>query len=198
MLLDKLKEKKLINPPDWLISNTHYLTLMGSNVYGCNSGNSDWDIYGFCIPKKSVVFPHIDGYIEGFSTNIPRFEEFQQHHIFDEKAEREYDITVFSIVKYFRLLMDNNPNIIDSLFVRSEDILHITHIGTMIRDSRQLFLHKGCFHRFKGYAFSMFKKIRDKNNFHNANEVRNFEETNGISHDVTLKDIEEELKSRGL
>ncbi len=167
MLLDKLQEKGLIKPPDWLISNTHYLTIMGSNAYGYSASNSDLDIYGFCIPKKEMVFPHLAGHIQGFGKQQQKFDEFQQHHIFDQEANKgkgqEFDITVFGIVKYFQLLMDNNPNVIDSLFVRLEEILHISQVGNLVRDNRKLFLHKGSWHRFKGYAFSQWKKIRDLN-----------------------------------
>jgi hypothetical protein len=61
MLLEKLYTQSLIHPPKWLIHNTMYLTIMGSNAYAVTSDNSDWDIYGFCIPPKDDVFPHLRG-----------------------------------------------------------------------------------------------------------------------------------------
>jgi hypothetical protein len=33
----------------------------------------------------------------------------------------------------------------------------------MIRDKRRSFLHKGCWHKFKGYAYSQLHKIRTRN-----------------------------------
>jgi len=113
--LQKCYEKKLITPPDYVVSDLQYLTMMGSIAYGVSSDSSDVDIYGFCIPPKSVVFPHLDGVIHGFGRQIQNFEQYQQHHI--KYADDEYDFTVYSIVKFFQLCMQNNPNMIDSLFV---------------------------------------------------------------------------------
>jgi hypothetical protein len=50
---------------------------------------------------------------------------------------------VFSIVKFFQLAMENNPNIINSLFTPVSCVLHCTKIGNLIRDRRRDFLHKG-------------------------------------------------------
>ena len=58
--------------------------------------------------------------------------------------------------------MDNNPNMLDLLFVPTECVTHSTKIGDMVRDKRKLFLHKGCWHKFKGYAFSQMKKMESK------------------------------------
>lgn len=167
MLLQELEKKGLISPPDWLADNTHYLTIMGSVAYGVSSDTSDMDLYGFCIPRKDIIFPHLAGKIIGFDKDLGQFEQWQQHHIMDESAMsgngRSYDIQVFNIVKYFALLMDNNPNIIDSLFTPINCVLHCTRIGTILRDNRKLFLHKGAWHRFKGYAYSQLHKMAGKN-----------------------------------
>ena len=77
MLLNVLKNKKLINPPKWLPDNTHYLTMMGSVAYGVSSDTSDIDVYGFCIPKKNMIFTHLAGEIPGFGRPIKRFDQWQ-------------------------------------------------------------------------------------------------------------------------
>jgi predicted nucleotidyltransferase len=133
---------------------------MGSEVYGASNGNSDKDVYGFCIPPKEIVFPHLAGEIEGFGRQRKRFEQWQEHHV---KAEPyTYDCTVYSIVKYFQLCMENNPNMIDSLFTHVHAVQAQTSIGQMVRDNRRLFLHKGAWHKFKGYAYSQLHKIETK------------------------------------
>ena len=58
--------------------------------------------------------------------------------------------------------INNNPNIIDSLFVPRNCILHSTPIGDLVREQRKLFLHKGCWAKFKGYAYGQIHKIRTK------------------------------------
>lgn len=161
MLLQKLKEKKLISPPDYVISNCCYLTIMGSQAYGTNiAESSDWDIYGFCIPPKRIVFPHIEGRILGFGSLGERFEQYQQHHIQDN--DKEYDLSIYSIVRYFQLLMDGNPSVLDSLFTPYECVIFSTQIANMVREKRQLFLAKSCFKRYKGYAYSQMHKINTK------------------------------------
>ncbi len=168
MIIDKLVEKKLIHPPKFLAANTHYLCMMGSIAYGVATEKSDMDIYGFCIPPKEDVFPHLAGDIPGFGSQKQRFEQWTEAHIHD--GDKEYDFTVFSIVKFFSLCMQNNPNILDSLYVPRRCIIHATKVGELVREHRKMFLHKGSFHKFRGYAFSQLAKIRTKD--HSANAER--------------------------
>lgn len=163
MLLTKLREARAINPPTWLENATVYLTMMGSAAYGVSSDSSDVDVYGVCIPPKDVVFPHLAGVIQGFGTQPEPFDQWQKHHIASPFGkDAVYDFAVFSIVKYFRLCAENNPNMIDSLFTPRRCVLHSTKIGEMIRERRKEFLHKGSWAKFKGYAYSQMGKIRDK------------------------------------
>jgi predicted nucleotidyltransferase len=163
----KLVEKQLItDAPSFLKNTTQYEVITGSMAYGVSHDNSDMDVYGFAIPPKHEMFPHFRGEIPDFDPFEVKFKQYQKHHILDQQAlggrGRTYDITIYSIARYFRLLTDNNPNIIDSLFVPRNCILHSTPIGDMIREQRQLFLHKGCWAKFKGYAYGHIHKIRTK------------------------------------
>lgn len=159
MLIQKLKSKSLIHCPEWLVDNVHYMTIMGSNAYGVSSDSSDEDIYGFCIPNKDMIFPHLRGEIQGFGRQQKRFEVWQEHHIVDKEAKKEYDFAIYSIVKFFNLCMECNPNMIDSLFTPVRCILHSTSVGNMVRENRKLFLHKGAWYKFKNYAFSQMHKM---------------------------------------
>ena len=159
--IQMLAEKNLISPPKFLCSNVHYEVIAGSESYGVSSGGSDIDICGFCIPPKQDVFPHLRGEIPGFGKKKNRFEVWQQHHIKD--GEKEYDCVVYSIVRFFQLCMDNNPNMLDYLFTPQRCVLHCTRIAGMVREKRKIFLHKGCWHKFKGYAYSQLHKMDIKN-----------------------------------
>jgi len=121
-----LKDKNLINPPSWLPNNIIYETEMGSVAYGVAGESSDLDIYGVCIPRKEMIFPHLAGEIHGFGKQIQRFEQYQEYHIFDEAKKQEYDLSIFNIVKYFQLLSECNPNILDSVFTPLSCIRHIS------------------------------------------------------------------------
>lgn len=158
----RLVTHELINPPRWLAPNIHYETMMGSVAYGVSSDTSDVDLYGFCIPPKDILFPHLAGVITGFGNQGESFNEFQQHHIKDVGSEKVYDVTIYNIAKYFNLCMDNNPNMIDSLFTPQFCVLHATKVGQMVRENRNLFLHKGAWHKFKGYAYSQLHKMTTK------------------------------------
>lgn len=158
-----LKKRNLIVPPQHVLDGIQYETQMGSVAYGVSGSDSDIDIYGFSIPPKELVFPHLSGEILGFGKQIKRFEQYQQHHIKDSSNGKEYDISIYSVVKYFQLLMDNNPNIIDSLFTPTRCVLYCTQIGELVRENRKLFLHKGSWFKFKGYSFSQLHKLKTKN-----------------------------------
>ena len=73
-----------------------------------------------------------------------------------------YDLTIYGIVKFFNLAMENNPNVIDSLFTPVNCVLHSTRVGNLVRENRKLFLHKGAWPKFKGYAYSQLHKISIK------------------------------------
>lgn len=165
--VERLTQKGLITPPSWLSANVMYETIMGSVAFGVSVDISDFDTVSFCIPPKDIVFPHLAGYIEGFGRQKQRFCCYQKHHVFvaDELGGkgRIYDLNVYNIVHYFHLCMDNNPNMIATLFTPQECVLHSTKVANMVRDKRCMFLHKGAWHRFKGYAYNQLHKMRTKN-----------------------------------
>lgn len=162
-IVNILCEKNLIKPPIYVKEQIQYEVIMGSYAYGVSNDLSDLDIYGFCIPNKDMIFPHLKGEIIGFGRQKKRFDQFQIHHIVDNETNKGFDISIYNIVKYFQLCMENNPNMIDSLFVPQRCVIHCTQIGDLVRQNRKLFLHKGAFYKFKGYAYSQLHKIESKN-----------------------------------
>jgi predicted nucleotidyltransferase len=164
--LQRLADRGLVRPPRWLPGNVMYETIMGSVAYGVSSDTSDMDVYGWAIPPKEDIFPHLRGEILGFGKTAKRFEVFQEHHVEDRDDQagrgRTYDLAIFGIVKFFQLAMENNPNIIDSLFTPATCVLHSTRVGNLVRENRRLFLHKGAWPKFKGYAYSQLHKLTSK------------------------------------
>ena len=164
--LARLVDRGLARPPRWLPGNVQYETIMGSVAYGVSSDTSDMDVYGWAIPPRDEVFPHLRGEIIGFGRPSKRFEVYQEHHIVDGDAlagrGRSHDLAIFGIVKFFALAMENNPNVLDSLFTTTECVLHSTRVGNLVRENRKLFLHKGAWAKFKGYAYSQLHKIAIK------------------------------------
>lgn len=168
-IIKRLVNKDLLHPPHWLLDNLMFEGVIGSMAYGCSEkgGDSDQDIVGMAIPPKHMIFPHLDGHIPGFGRMPDKFENFQKHHIEFSETKRKYDVVVYGIVKMFQLCMDNNPNMLELLYLPKRCIFHSTQIYEHIRKHRQLFLHRGCFDRFSGYASSQLSKMNspgDKRN----------------------------------
>jgi len=159
-VINKLRKAGKIQPPTWLSDNVMYETIMGSVAYGVNLSDSDHDMVSYCIPPKDIVFPHMAGVIQGFGRQVQKFVCYQKHHVKTE--QREYDLNCYNIVHYFHLCMDNNPNMVDSLFVPRECITHTGRVGEMVREKRHMFLHKGSFYRYKGYAYAQLNKMGKK------------------------------------
>jgi predicted nucleotidyltransferase len=171
-VVKELYERKLVNCPAWLPLNTQYLTIMGSHAYGVADTSvkekvPDYDVYGWCIPPKEYIFKHLTGAIPGFGPQPQDWEQWQQHHVMDVNAlggrGQEWDFNVNSIVKYFELCREGNPNMVDSLFTPENCVLHCTNMGRIVRDARKLFISKEVWARFRGYAFSQMHKMESKN-----------------------------------
>ena len=158
-----LSNKGVIKPPYKAQESVQYEVVGGSTSYGMATDNSDLDLISWMIPSKGMIFPHLQGEVPGFGSQHQRFEVFQNHHCPDPDGQpRTYDIQCYNIVKYFQLAMENNMNIIDTLFVPANCVTFSTQLGDLVRSNRRLFLHKGSMHKAKGYAFSQLKKIEVK------------------------------------
>ena len=152
--------------PATLLNNIQYEVVMGSLAYGVAEDDSDTDVWAIAMPPKDDLFPHLRGEVAGFDELKPRFNSYQKHGVIDPQAAggrgREYDMTVYPLPRYFRLLVESNPNTIDSLFVPRHCVLHSTVIAEMVREKRHIFLHKGLWIKFKGYAYSQIHKMHNK------------------------------------
>jgi len=151
---------KLPGLPKFVTTNMCHEVISGSTAYGVSGTVSDWDIVGICIPKKEMIFPHLAGNIVGFGHQVQSFKTTHRTGI--THKEKEYDITVYGIVRFFDLCMEMNPNMIALLYVPDNCVLHSTQIGNLIRENRSIFLSKLCWPRYKGYAYSQLKKMQNK------------------------------------
>lgn len=149
-----------LNKPKWL-NHVNYLTVMGSRAYGSTTEGSDWDFYGFTTPPAGITFPHLKGDIEGFGKQKQLFNQLQLQGIPSDKYG-DVDLTVYGIVRYFQLVMDNNPNMTDSLFVPDDVIVYMDRVGRIVRENRKVFLSQKLYHTFRGMAYSHMKRITSR------------------------------------
>lgn len=136
-----------------------YLTEMGSRAYGTNNENSDYDFYGFIVPPPQIVFPHLAGYIQGFGRTYTPFEQYQIQHV-QHPVYGEIDLTIYNIVKYFQLVLNGNPNMLDSLFTLDENVVHSDEVGDLVKANRHMFLSEKMFHTFKGMAYAHATRLK--------------------------------------
>lgn len=171
--LKELQLNKKISVPNFLIDGLSYATLMGSVSYGASQDNSDLDVYGITIPPIEILFPFLAGEIPGFGQQVQRFKSYTQSHIDD--GDVEYDFNIYNIVSYFQLAMENNPNVLDSLFVYDEHVLYQDEGSQFMRENREVFLHKGSFHKYTGYAHSQLNKMEHGSNSKNPKRLLSIE-----------------------
>jgi predicted nucleotidyltransferase len=139
-----------------------YETIVGSVAYGVADEFSDYDVTGFYVPSVEDLFPHLRGHMLGFDKDVRAPKAWQEHHIHDIDKGREYDLNIYSITVYFRLCMENNPNMVTTLYTPRQCVLHSTNLSEMVREKRDLFLHKKCWTKYKGYAYQQLHKMKGK------------------------------------
>lgn len=188
-VLARLIEKREIDAPLWLKDNICFEAMSGSVAYGVSKDSSDKDYTGFCIPPKSDVF--YDNELPHFGKPRDRFAQYQKHQ-FKYNGD-VYDFNCYSISKYFHLCMDCNPNMMETLFYPVDVTTHSTQIHQIVKDNRHLFLHKGAYHRLKGYAYSQMSKALSVSKDADIIRIREFEEKHNIPHDTTFEQIKNHL-----
>jgi len=140
---------------------TILLVISGSRAYGMDTPESDVDVKGVAVAPKE--------YYLGFLNNFEQADKASHMTCFydaltDEEKKKadegEFEGSIYDIQKFFKLASNANPNILDVLFCRDEDIRVVTPAGKMIRDNRDLFLSKKVKFTFSGYAMSQLKRIK--------------------------------------
>lgn len=125
----------------WLSANTIFLTMHGSHAYGLNTESSDVDMAGICIPTKDHVL--------GFLNSLEQIQ-------FDKP-----DGQIYSIIKFFRLAADNNPNVMELLWIDPKYMVTYDHSWLLdMLSNRDLFLSKKVRYTYSGYAVAQLKRIK--------------------------------------
>lgn len=70
-----------------------------------------------------------------------------------------YDIVVYDIKHFIKLITKMNPNVLSMLWLKPNYYNKMTPAGQMLIDNRDIFRSKQIYHSFTGYAHSQFHKM---------------------------------------
>jgi len=144
-----------MNIKEMVDKNTILKIRTGSKLYGTYiEGSSDIDHFGVCVPNKDYVL----------GTHCFELLEERTNPSSSDKRNTKFDsdYTCYSLQKYFKLLSDNNPNVIETLFVNKENIVYCNNFGTEILTHKNIFLSKRAYYKFYGYAKAQKRKLITK------------------------------------
>ena len=137
---------------------------VGSHLYGTNTPTSDRDYSGVFMPDENMLF--------GFERADEVDLSVKSKREDGKNDENAVDLVLYEVRKFVRLALDNNPNVLEQLFVKEVEFMN--YWGQELLNHAHLFPHKGLKQKFLGYAFSQkHKMVIRTDNYHsleNANE----------------------------
>lgn len=116
------------------------LGLAGSYSYGTNNENSDIDIRGVTLNRKSDLI--------GMTT-------------FEQYVDDGTDTAIYGFNKMIHLLLNCNPNTIELLGLNREHYLYLSDIGEALLQNSGMFLSKRAIQSFGGYADAQLRRLQN-------------------------------------
>lgn len=152
-IVSDFENKKIISPPYFLTSNLQFEVIGGSKARGVETKTSDTDVYGFTMPPKDWVFPHLSGSIKGFDNEHPFFESWQEAH------HNNHDFAIFSFTRFMYLLYQSSANFPYLLYSK---YIKKTNMVKPLIDNREEFITKKLIDSHLNWAKSQFADIKKK------------------------------------
>jgi predicted nucleotidyltransferase len=128
--------------------NTIVKHYAGSLAYGTNLPSSDVDFRGiFCADPVNILTPF--------------------YTVRECEDVNEEDTKLYEMSHFFKLCLDCNPNIVETLWVDDSDITMRTEAYDYIREHRMDFLSSKIAFTTSGYALAQLKRIKGHNKWIN-------------------------------
>ena len=140
-----------------MLQHTALLAVAGSRAYGMATASSDVDLRGFFAPPIPSFLSFRDQI--GQVDDTPSIQVLVQHLTDAEKATGEIEGSIYHVAKFTKLAAECNPNILDVLYCREEELRVVTKIGRAFRDNRSVFLSQQARHRYAGYAKAQLARV---------------------------------------
>jgi hypothetical protein len=141
----KMKEQELA------LKNLILKVRVGSHLYGTNTPESDEDFVGIFVPSVEYLL------------GLNRIEEVdlgvKSKDAKGKNTKDAVDFKAYTLEKFACLALDNNPNILEILFVNPANVLFANDLGHKLLNLRYEFLSTRIKQRFLGYAFSQKHKM---------------------------------------
>ena len=118
---------------------------VGSFAYGTNLPDSDKDESGVCIPIKECYFGN---------------KRFEQANKWTDENGNKVDKTIYGIDKAIKLILENNPNMIDLLYLPERCLIKVTPEWERFLEVRDQFISKKSRYSYAGYAYSQIERIK--------------------------------------
>ncbi len=149
-----------------LRKHTILLTVAGSRAYGIHTETSDVDMKGVGIAPKRYHMGCFSRWEQAEGpTHMDLFRDLLTPDELQAATSQKLEGTIFHLPKILGLAADANPNILDGLFCRDQEVRLSTPLGDRLRESRGLFISTKAKHTFSGYAASQLKRIRGHRSF---------------------------------
>lgn len=140
-----------MNERDMAVNNRLLEYPIGSHLYGTNTPTSDTDFGGVFVADKR------------YYTGLGKVEEVDLS-VVDKKengrnSQDAVDRKFYEVRKFVKLAMENNPNIIEQMFIPTDKLIYSTDVGFYLLQHAHIFPWAGCYDKFIGYAVSQKKKM---------------------------------------
>jgi predicted nucleotidyltransferase len=153
-------------------NHTLFLAVTGSHAYGMAREGSDVDIRGACLPPQEVrespfkqfeqFYPKSQSGPWGPGPSTKAIETLLLHPTAGASYrhfDTALDLCIYSLHKFVFLAANNNPNVLELLFLDERDVLFADDRWRRISEHRDLFLSRKCKHTYLGYAHAQLKRI---------------------------------------
>ena len=134
------QEYNFLKTDEHLGKNVILLGLAGSYSYGTNNENSDIDVRGVTLNRKSDLI------------GLTSYEQYV-----DDKT----DTTIYTFNKMISLLLSCNPNTVELLGLNEEHYLFLNDLGRELIANTKLFLSKRAIQSFGGYADAQLRRLEN-------------------------------------
>ncbi len=144
-----------------LRQHTHLLTVSGSRAHGLSGPRSDVDLKGVAIAPAWRLL--------GILPTFEQADDTEAMAVFlGDLSEEEAQVaqatkvegSVYALDKFARLCADANPNLLEVLFCRDNELRRCSPLGAELRAHRRLFLSQKAAFTFTGYALAQLKRIQ--------------------------------------